>query len=226
MIHKYTLIRSKRKSVAIYLRPDLTIEVRAPLKMPKANIDKFVVSKENWINKKLLLLRNMQDKKTAFNLNYGDTVLALGKECFIVAGSCNQIDFDNERFYIPPNLTAEQIKHSCVQIYKLIAKQVLLKRTVDFAKLMSVMPSAIKISSAKTRWGSCSAQKNINYSWRLIMAENDVIDYVIVHELAHITEMNHSDRFWAIVAGILPDYKTRRKQLKILQLRLSNEHWQ
>jgi len=225
-MHEYTLIRSQRKSVAIHIRPDATVEVRAPLRMPKREIDKIVASKEDWISKRLPMVQERQEQKAAFSLGYGDTVLVRGREYPIAAKSGNRVGFDDERFYLPPDLSAEQIKYACVQIYKLVAKQVLTNKTIDFAKRMGVKPAAVKINSANTRWGSCSTRKNINYSWRLIMAEDDVIDYVVVHELAHITEMNHSDRFWAIVAGILPDYQARRERLKELQQRLGGEDWE
>ena len=97
-------------------------------------------------------------------------------------------------------------------------------RVEEFSKIMNVTPAAVKINSAKCRWGSCSAKKSLNFSWRLAMADDDVIDYVIVHELAHILQMNHSAEFWGIVRNILPDYKLRQKRLKELHKRLSNEN--
>lgn len=107
----------------------------------------------------------------------------------------------------------------------MLAKRDLTNIVFDFAKQMNVMPSAIKINGAKTRWGSCSSKKSLNFSSRLVMAKDDVVDYVVIHELAHITEMNHSSRFWAIVEGILPDYKERQARLKALQKKLSLEDW-
>ncbi|MDR2568929.1 MAG: M48 family metallopeptidase, partial [Oscillospiraceae bacterium] len=74
-------------------------------------------------------------------------------------------------------------------------------------------------------WGSCSAKKSLNFSWRLIMADEDVIDYVVVHELAHLIEMNHSVRFWAVVERVLPDYRERQKWLRELQRKLNVEDW-
>jgi predicted metal-dependent hydrolase len=127
---------------------------------------------------------------------------------------------------MPPGLPPEEIKAACVQVYRLLAKRDLTAKALEFAKKMGVMPSAVKINGATTRRGSCSAQKSLNFSWRLIMADDDVIDYVIVHELAHITEMNHSARFWALVEGVLPDYQSRRVKLKALQRRLSTEDWE
>lgn len=127
---------------------------------------------------------------------------------------------------MPPNLNPEQIKSDCVQIYRMLAKRDLTNKVLDFAKRMAVMPIAIKINSAKTRWGSCSSKKSLNFSWRLIMADDDVIDYVVVHELAHITEMNHSTKFWTIVEDVLQDYRKRKIKPKELQRRLSGEDWE
>ena len=109
---------------------------------------------------------------------------------------------------------------------RMLAKHELTKKTLDFAKRMGVAPSSIKINGAVARWGSCSAKKSINFSWRLVMADDDVIDYVVVHELAHLTEMNHSKTFWAIVEDILPDYKERQSRLRELQKRLAGEDWE
>lgn len=221
----YTLTRSNRKTIALYVR-DGAVEVRAPLKAPKRDIDKFVASKEKWITDKLAASNERQEQRKKFTLTYEDSVVYKGSKYPLSAKPGNRVGFDDKRFYIPPDLTPEQIKHACVQIYRMLAKHDLTNKVFDFAKQMSVTPAAVKINGAKTRWGSCSGKKSLNFSWRLIMADNDVIDYVVVHELAHITEMNHSVRFWAIVERFLPDYKARQKQLKELQKKLSAEDWE
>ena len=221
----YTLYRSKRKTLALFIRNG-EVEVRAPLKARQRDIDKFVTSKEKWIADKLAASAELQEQREAFKLNYGDMVLYHGKSYPIAAQPGNQVGFDDDRFYMPPHLTSEQIKYACVQIYRMLAKRDLTNKVLDFAKQMEVMPSAIKINGAKTRWGSCSGKKSLNFSWRLIMAADDVIDYVVTHELAHIIEMNHSKRFWAIVESLLPDYKERQKRLKDLEKKLSMEDWE
>ena len=220
----YTLIRSKRRTIAIYIR-DGEIEVRAPMRVSKREIEEFLASKEKWVLKNLAISRKQEMRRDSFNLNYGDTVLCRGKQCLITATTGKRVSFDDERFYIPAGLTPEEIKQACVKVYRKIAKQELTDRTHGFSKLLSVTPSDVKINGAKARWGSCSAKKSINYSWRLVMADDDVIDYVVVHELAHILEMNHSNRFWAIVEQVLPDYRERKKRLKELQQRLGGEDW-
>ena len=95
------------------------------------------------------------------------------------------------------------------------AKEYIPLRVEYFARVMGVTPSNVSINQAKTRFGSCSSKKRLNFSCNVMRYPNDAIDYVIVHELAHIKELNHSKRFWAIVEDVLPDYKERQQLLKI-----------
>ncbi len=94
------------------------------------------------------------------------------------------------------------------------AKAEIPKRVAYFAKVMGVQPTGIKITSAKTRFGSCSGKNSLCFSWRLMLYPPDAVDYVVVHELAHIREKNHSPAFYAVVASVLPDYKAREQLLK------------
>ena len=219
----YSLTRSNRKSIALYVR-DSGLEVRAPFRMSKAEIDRFVEQKKDWVDGKITELAERQKQKKEFTIYYGSRVLYRGQKWFVGGVAGKKVYFDRA-FCIPCYLTPQQCKRACVQIYRLLAKRDLSEKVLSFGKQMGVNPSGIKINGAKTRWGSCSAKKALNFSWRLMMAEDDVIDYVVVHELAHIKEMNHSAKFWAIVEGILPDYKERKKKLKELQKRLSTEDW-
>ncbi|MDR1322714.1 MAG: M48 family metallopeptidase [Gracilibacteraceae bacterium] len=216
----YTLIRSKRRTLALHVRGG-QVEARAPLHMPKAEIDRFVQAKEKWLTDKLAESKGLARKREAFSLGYGDSILCRGREYPLAAETGDKSGFDGERFYIPPGLTPAEIKMCCVQIYRIIARRVLTPKTAEFAARMGVRPAAVKISGAKTRWGSCSSRGSVNYSWRLIMADDDMVDYVVVHELAHLVEMNHSGRFWNIVENVLPDFRRRKARLKELQQRLA-----
>ena len=100
------------------------------------------------------------------------------------------------------------------KLYRKKAKMQLENRCAYFAKRMAVDYNRIAVRAAKTRWGSCSAQGNLNFHWKLVLMPPEILDYVVVHELAHRKEMNHSQRFWAEVERSLPDYKARRKWLK------------
>ena len=224
MFGDYTLTRSNRKTVALYIH-DGSVEVRAPLKMPKRDIDRFVASKEQWITDKLSRSQERAERRQAFALNFGDTVMLRGAEHAITARSGTRAGFDGEVFYMPPDLEPGRIKQVCIQIYRRLAKAHLTGRVTAFAGQMSAAPAAVRINGAKTRWGSCSSKRSLNFSWRLMMADDGVIDYVVVHELAHLIEMNHSARFWAIVESVLPDYRERKKRLRVLQERLAGEDW-
>ena len=220
----YNLIRSNRKTIAIHIRNE-GAEIRTPLKMPKSAIDEFVRSKEKWIETKLNEINERHQQHEQFTLNYGSSVLFCGKEYPVEAAENGHAGFDEVRFYMPPDLNSKQIKAVCIKIYRTLAKRYLIARTHILAEKMDVSPSQIKINNARTRWGSCSGRKNINYSWRIIMADSEVIDYLITHELAHLTEMNHSKRFWAVVAEHCPNYKECEARLKTLQKRLNAEGW-
>lgn len=223
---KYNLTHSKRKTIAIHITKEATVEVKAPLNTPKAVIDKFVLSKEKWIIANLADRQARNEQKSEFTLNIGDMVLLQGKKYPIKTVPNNNVGFDGISFYVPANLSNKEIKYAVIQIYKMLAKNILTKKVVEYAKKMNVTPLAVKINSANTRWGSCSSKNSLNFSWKLILADETAIDYVVVHELAHIKEHNHSDSFWKIVASVFSDYKACEHQLKMLQEKMSKEDWE
>lgn len=109
---------------------------------------------------------------------------------------------------ITPEIRAEYIKK---------AKEYLPKATKYYADIMGLYPTSIRITDAKTRFGSCSPKNGICYSWRLMMYPKDAIDYVVVHELAHIRVKNHGRDFYALVEKFMPDYKERNKKLRRIE---------
>lgn len=98
--------------------------------------------------------------------------------------------------------------------YRELARERIGRRAAYFAGIMGVTYGRITIRAAKTRWGSCSGAGNLNFHWKLILMPEEVLDYVVVHELAHRKQMNHSPAFWAEVEKVLPDYRERRRWLK------------
>ncbi len=106
-------------------------------------------------------------------------------------------------------LTDERIKE-----LKKLAKKVIPPKVEYYAQIMGLKYGRITITSAKTRFGSCSSEGNLSFSYRLMLYPESAIDYVVVHELAHLMELNHSPRFYRIVASVMPDYKERQKILK------------
>lgn len=108
----------------------------------------------------------------------------------------------------------EAISPEDEKILRKSARAVLPVKTKYYSEKMGLKYGRITITGAKTRFGSCSSEGNISYSFRLMKYPEDAIDYVVVHELAHLVEMNHSERFWRMVASVFPDYKERRRLLK------------
>ena len=221
----YKLVRSNRKTLGLYITKDAQLEVRAPLKMSQRDIEKFIGTKKQWINSHLAKRKQLNSEKAAFRLDYGAMLTLCGKQYPLIAKEGNHAGFNGECFYLPPSLPPDIIKQISVQTYKNIAKNFLPAKTAQYAERMNVRAAAVKINSARTRWGSCSGKNSINFSYKLIMADEDVIDYVVVHELAHTREHNHSAKFWALVEAVLPDYQARLNKLKQLQETLAAQNW-
>ena len=114
-----------------------------------------------------------------------------------------------------PRIKDASLTDSKIKALKKSARQVLTAKTQHFAEMMGLKYGRITITSAKTRFGSCSSKGNISYSYLLMLYPEEAIDYVVVHELAHLRELNHSPAFYRIVEKILPDYKSRAKLLKL-----------
>ena len=135
----------------------------------------------------------------------GSVTVRVPKQCSKAAAE----KFVEEKRDKLPEWTQEEYRY-----HRMLADQILRERTEYFARQMGVSFGRVTIRDPKTRWGSCSAKGNLNFSWRLILAPPEVLDYVVVHELAHRREMNHSERFWKQVELVLPDYLQRKAWLK------------
>lgn len=115
---------------------------------------------------------------------------------------------------VSPVSDSETVKNAVVKWYRERAREVLQQKVCYFQKFIGKSVGDIRIKEQKSRWGSCSAKGNLNFNWKIIMAEDDMIDYLVVHELCHRLHMNHSKEFWESVGKLIPDYKTKEKWLK------------
>ena len=181
------IIRSNRKTLAIQINPDLSVTVRAPIYASQREIERILKEKEGWIQKHIEKIREQEAKR---------------KEMY---GEKGEYGKSAEREYL-----------SNEEIHKLAEKalEYIPKRVSYFAKQIGVTYGKITIRNQKTRWGSCSSKGNLNFNCLLMLTPPEVIDYVVVHELCHRKEMNHSGAFWAEVEKVLPDYKKQVKWLK------------
>jgi len=168
---EYKITYSNRKTIAIYVHKDTSVEVKCPKKTNKKTITEIISKKEQWINKSITKMLAIKREELSES----------EKIAFVKKG-----------------------------------EEILPKKVEHFSKVMGVKPSGIKIGNAKSYWGCCSGNNQITFSWRLMQASDEVIDYVVVHELAHIKEHNHSKKFWSEVERILPNYRKCIEELKKL----------
>lgn len=168
---EYVCRRSGRRSLSLEITREGTVLVRAPRRMPQAEVEAFVSRHEKWIAR------------------HQAAVLA--------------------RLAAHPEPDEEMR-----EALRLRAKEELLPRVAYYAGQMGLFPTAVKITGARTRFGSCSARGSLCFSLYLMQYPPEAVDYVVVHELAHLRERNHGPRFYALVASVLPDWKARAALLK------------
>lgn len=215
----YELIRSgrRRKTLSLTIKQGGKIVIRAPRHVPLTEIDGFFNRKLAWIRSKLAAATVPRDKMDDEDLGAAGKITFLGASYPVViegaAGRKAEISFDGECFLLAPEAAAAG-KDLLRAWYRRAAAAFLPGRVSFFAGLWDSHPRSVRISKARARWGSCSADNRLAFSWRLIMAPPPVIDYVVVHELAHIREKNHSPRFWRLVEELCPDYRQQRRWLR------------
>jgi predicted metal-dependent hydrolase len=208
------LIRSKRRTIALEIAHDASLIVRAPYRTPLDFIEKIVFNKRLWIKQKQEFVRDKYTKITPKEFVNGEGFLYLGDMYKLeIVDALNMPMLFNNGFRISRE-NIDSAKEILVAWYKEQAYQKISERVICRSSLSGLRYNKIRISNAQRRWGSCSAKGNLNFSWRLIMAPLRIIDYVVVHELAHIEENNHSKKFWDKVKIMMPDYKQYKKWLK------------
>lgn len=221
-VFSYHLERAKRKTVG-FIVDERGVTVRAPQWVSITEIERMLQEKESWIQKKLTEFRNWQKEVGMQSVHFvdGAKLPYLGRSLKLrLEPSAKAVFFSEakdgwELIVNAAKDTQEDRVRDWVQVwFKKEAQRYLDGRIHAIANRASVSFSGWGLSSAKGRWGSCSSDRKIRLNWRLIHLDPSLIDYVIAHELAHLDEMNHSDRFWKRVGEIYPDYERARRALR------------
>ena len=213
----YTIKRSpNRKKLTITVERDRSVVVHAPESTPEETIRQVVKSKRQWIYEKTKHAQKY-DKKPhppGKELVNGESALYLGREyqIEIISTDSTEIRFE-QRFLIPASLVDER-RGILRNWYINRAKERILPKVKSLAVTLGVELANAKIVDNRFRWGSCTPKDNVNLNWRLIKAPMFVVDYVIVHELAHLIEANHTPRFWNVVRTHAPTMEKARSWLK------------
>lgn len=207
------IIRTKRRTIALVVTRDARLIVRAPIKTPESYIISIVKQKERWVRKKIEEIKSKPSLPDKEFVN-GESFLFLGMS-YSLRINTNSPQPVILRDGIEVNIAEPSIiREILIKWYKDEAKKKIAERCESISKITGYKPASLKISNAQKRWGSCSHRGDLNFSWHLIMAPMEVIDYVIVHELVHLEVKNHSKHFWNKVRTIMPDYNNRRAWLK------------
>lgn len=207
------IIRSKRKTLAILVKHDGSVIVRAPLKISENTIWEFVEKHQSWIDKKRaesLAAHVIAPKQ----YQSGEVFMFLGESYPLEI-----VQHQRQPLLLEGNFKLSETSLARAETvfenwYREQARRIIQERVDYYVKQYGFQFQRIKINSARTRWGSCSLSGSLNFSWRLILAPPEQVDYVVVHELAHTVHHNHSKRFWKKVESVLPDFRERQKWLR------------
>jgi hypothetical protein len=223
----YAFRRAKRRTIGMAIGPD-GLEVSAPRWVTLGEVEAALHEKGDWIARKLVEMQERQQQLGAARIVWADGVVLpyLGNQLQVVLDSSSTLKKNSAQFEpaasgqhtlrlgLPRHAEPPQIRDAVQAWLMRQAKTLFEARLNHFAPQLGVQWQRLSLSSAATRWGSASADGAIRLNWRLIHHKQDVIDYVVTHELSHLRVMDHSPRFWETVHSVMPDYAQRRRALK------------
>ena len=223
------VIRSARRSIAGQVLPNGNIEVRAPFSMTTDEIIKFLVKFEHKFMPIITQRRAVNASLAAHPFGYGGEVLFMGEWTPMREaedGNNGYIaQYKDGAVVIKPGLSEDDLRHQIGDVFSTLAMPIFADKLRYYSDIMSVRCKTWTIGNAKKRHGSCDSNGKITLSWRIVMMSAPVIEYIIVHELAHLKHMNHSKAFRAEVAAVLPDWQERKRAYSEYSLLLLCGGW-
>ena len=213
MIAPKEIIRTKRRSLALTINEKGELIVKAPYQISIDKIYSFIKEKEKWIEKKQKAITSVLDENKEI-VSYNSIFLLGNKYKVIEIGGVDIPYLTKEYLAIPPTNSLKEKMENIREFFFNNTKILLLHRVEKFAKNVGVQPQIVKIIDSKTKWGMCDSKKQVYINWKCIMLSPDLIDYIIIHELCHIKQLNHSKEFWKIVYSQMNFYKEEVDLLK------------
>lgn len=223
MIEIDELVRSRRRTVGLIVTEEARLIVRAPMRASMDSIHRVVRERETWIRGHQERILEQRRRASACRVRPGGTMLIAGRPRRLVPDDrISRPVLEEELLYFPKawlrtESHASRNEALAVQLRRWLAREakaVFGDRIAHHAVLTGLMPKAVSVSQARTRWGSCSVDNHVRLSWRLAMAPIEVLDYVVIHELCHIRHKNHGRDFWNLVRHHAPDAMHGRRWLK------------
>lgn len=208
------LIRSRRRTVELIVTEDARLVVRAPLRTPRRFIDELVEKRHDWISRKMAEAGSRAAPPPTRFCD-GERLLYLGRryEMRIIDSPGTHVGLLDGTFHIPRQVVPYAARFM-KSWYRREALRLINERCLYFSNIFGYAPRAVRISNAEKRWGSCGPGGTLNFSWKLAMAPPEVLNYLVVHEMAHMMHPNHSRLFWEAVESVLPDFASGREWLK------------
>ena len=218
---EFELVRSaRRRSISIEIAKARVV-VRAPYFVAKADIEKFVREKSAWVQQKLVQQELQLSAMPNYTFADGSRLPFLGGELVLVVRKQPRADvvrYGGQLLVILPSRgrlpDEQQTKHLVCEWYQQQALALLRAKTDAAVAQLGVKHAGVTIKATRSKWGHCTAQGAIQYNWQILLAPESVVDYLVAHEVSHLLHHNHSSAFWAVVASLCPDYKSRRAWLR------------
>ena len=206
MIQPKQIIRSSRKSLALTINERGELIVHASKNMPLYEIVDYISKKSDWIEKKVSKISDVVSKNRDI-IDYNE-IFFLGKRYRVVETSGIENPYlTQQTIMIKPTKSITKKQNMLKKWFIDNIDTVLLPRVQKLADFMKQKYRSVSIINSKAKWGMCDSKRNIFFNWKLLMLSPELIDYVIVHEISHLIELNHSTKFWKIVGVVIPKYK-------------------
>lgn len=221
----------KRSAEARYVRLEIRLDTGLTLVIPRtynpSQISALLEKKKRWILSKLARFRQSPGFPAERELKDNDTIPYLGRDLEIKISpqnrNINNMEIEGNRLIINLPGQNHQLGLMIVQWYKRQAAEIIGEKVEKLSAKFGLAYNRLSIRSQRTRWGSCSYDGNLNFNWKLIMAPEPVVDYVVIHELMHLEEMNHTSKFWKLVAELCPRWREHKKWLREHEVELATK---
>lgn len=218
-IISYTVRRSFRaRHARLEIRPDTGLTVIIPRRYSAHDVEELLHLKSGWILKTFGKNLRQHPLLNLHNARDGDKIPYLGRNIELSVQPSREksamLSMSGDRLLVGAGPKGDHVDALLESWYHYRAEILFERKIKEFSSIMGIRYGRLSIRSQKTRWGSCSRSGTICLNWKLVLVPEPVIDYVVIHEIAHIKEMNHSQRFWQLVSRYCPDYKKYRRFLR------------
>jgi len=212
------VIRTNRRKTADIRVEEGAVSVIVPVSTSIEKIDQLLVSKRLWIKEKMALQRDMVPASSKQFVS-GEAFPYLGRNYRLKVehGPFAPVKLLQGRLVVQMPESGQQpymIRNAIVRWYKRQAEQKIREKVKRYAPIVGVEPESVNIKTFKSRWGSCTAKGELEFNWRIMLAPNRMVDYVVIHELCHLIHHDHSPEFWREVMRVMPDYLVCREWLR------------